>query len=117
MRRFLRQFSAGSVMLFAALHTLPAQSQYTSDIDIYSGVPSAVDLPNVLLIVDNTANWNQVFDTEKTALGNTFASLTPNRFRAGMMMFQQSGDSPDGGFVVAGIRPVDANYAGKLSSL
>jgi type IV pilus assembly protein PilY1 len=117
MGHFVRQLSAVAVMLFTALHSIPAQSQYTSDIDLYSGIPSQQDLPNVLIIVDNTANWNQVFDVEKDALKSTFSSLTPDRFRAGMAMFTQSGESPDGGFVLAGIRQVDSGYAGKLSNL
>ena len=36
----------------------PGHAQYTSDIDIYGSPSSSTDLPNVLFILDNSANWN-----------------------------------------------------------
>lgn len=117
MRTFLRQFSAVALSLAAAIATTPARSQYTSDIDIYSGAPSELDLPNVLVVIDNTANWNQVFEVEKKALKDTFTSLPVNRFRTGLMMFTQSSDSVEGAFVMSGIRTLDATYQPRLGSL
>lgn len=37
---------------------VPGHAQYTSDIDIYGGTPASGDVPNVLFILDNSANWN-----------------------------------------------------------
>ena len=52
MGTFLRQLSVVFLALCGALGSQPALSQYTSDIDIYSGAPSDQDLPNVLFVVD-----------------------------------------------------------------
>ena len=118
MRTFLRQLTAVALCLGAAIATTPARSQYTSDIDIYSGAPSELDLPNVLVIIDNTANWNQVFQVEKKALKDTFTSLPANKFRTGLMMFTQSSDSVEGAFVLSGIRTLDKDhYQPKLGAL
>ncbi|MBC5781663.1 hypothetical protein H8N03_01825 [Ramlibacter sp. USB13] len=114
MGRFLRQLSAVAAMLFAALHSTPALSQYTSDIDIYSGVPSQQDLPNVLILVDNGANWD--YRAMKTAFQSTFSSLPPDKFRVGMAMFTQR-SSEEGAFIWSGIRKLDANYREKLVNL
>lgn len=35
-----------------------AQAQYSSDIDIYASNSASSDLPNVLFVLDNSANWN-----------------------------------------------------------
>ena len=48
-------------LTFLALATglmvaVPGHSQYSSDIDIYSGPTAVNDAPNVLIVVDNTAN-------------------------------------------------------------
>lgn len=37
---------------------MPGHAQYTSDIDIYASPSASTDLPNVLFILDNSANWN-----------------------------------------------------------
>lgn len=75
------------------------------DIDLFLGNPAqdAADLPNVLIVLDNTANWNTAFDNEKAALVSTFQSLPVDKFRVGLMTF---GD-PDVGPVRAAIRPMN----------
>ena len=115
MGHFLRQLSAVAVTLFAALHSIPAQSQNTSDIDIYSGIPSTQDMPNVLIIVDNGANWDYL--ALKRAFKSTFSSLPVDKFRVGMAMFTQQSGTDGGAFVWAGIRPVDTGYRTKLVNL
>ena len=47
-----------AAFVLAAFCSTMAHAQYTSDIDIYAGISSANSAPNVLIIVDNTANWN-----------------------------------------------------------
>ena len=43
------------------------------DTDIFLANPSIIsNRPNVLLYIDNTANWNTAFANEKTALVNVF---------------------------------------------
>ena len=62
------------------------------DIELYSTkIDTPAERPNVLILLDNTANWSQSFDgstkfaAEKAALSATFLSLD-DRFNVGMMM-------------------------------
>ena len=93
--------------LFTALLLNPLASQ-AEDIDIYSGVTTSGGLPNVLIILDNSANWNTPFDAEKLALVSTVSGLN-NTVNLGLMMLAETGggnDSVDGGYVRFGIRPM-----------
>jgi type IV pilus assembly protein PilY1 len=120
MGHFMRQMAMVFLSLCGALSTLPAEAQYTSDIDIYSGIPSDLDLPNVLVLVDNTANWSSAFTQEMAALKTTFDSLPADRFRVGIMLFSESGNpnsNIEGGYVRAGIRTLSADYQTKLDAL
>ena len=82
-------------------------SSMAEDIDLFVGVPPA-DNPksNVLIILDNTANWNTAFENEKDALEDLFNGLGEDRanFNVGLMLF---GQSTDVGYVRAAIRPMD----------
>ena len=88
-----------------ALIQLPVAAE---DIDLFvQPPPDATDLPNVLIILDNTANWEQPFVNEKAALIDTVAALPANTFRVGLMMFTETGDpnnNIDGGYVRAAVR-------------
>ena len=81
----------------------PAQAQYTSDIDIYSGPAAVSDAPNVLIVLDNTANWSSAFTNEIAALVSTFNGLPVNRLNVGLMMFTETGSG-------------DSNTDGRLCS-
>lgn len=75
------------------------------DIDIFLANPSfTAERPNVLLMVDNTANWNQAFANEKSAMVTVVKSIS-NEFNVGLMLFNESGQ-PDnhGAYVRFGIR-------------
>jgi type IV pilus assembly protein PilY1 len=64
--------------------------------------------PNVLIFLDNTANWNNRFINEKLALSKVFANLT-DEFNVGVMMYTETGagnNGPDGGYVRAAVRPM-----------
>lgn len=105
----------------------PAQAQDKIGEDIYLfSVPktSSTDLPNVLFIVDNTANWESPFSAEKAALVNAFKALPADQFRVGLMMFTETGNgnsTTDGGYVRAAIRTMDKDsqikYADLINSL
>jgi type IV pilus assembly protein PilY1 len=105
---------------FALLVHLPGSAE---DIDLFVGIePSKTDLPNVLIMVDNTANWNQPFSAEMGALVNIFngLSLTPSKFRVGVMMFSETGNgnsNTDGSYVRAAIREMDAATATKYAAM
>lgn len=113
----LRRWALAAVGLLASMH---AFAQYTSDIDIYAGTPSAGAAPNVLIILDNTGNWSSPFPSEKEALITAFNALDLDRFRVGLMMFTETGgnDSGEGGgYVRAALRLLDADYKTKLNNL
>lgn len=78
------------------------------DIDLFMNpTPDSVDKPNVLIIVDNTANWEQAFANEMAALAETFNALPTDAFRIGILFSAETG-SPNnntaGGYVRAAIR-------------
>lgn len=91
------------------------------DIDLFVGSqPGANGLPNVLFIIDNTANWNQAFSNEMSALATVFNSLPVNadnsaRFNVGIMLATETG-SPNtnisGGYVRAAMRPMTGGATG-----
>lgn len=95
-------------LLLGALLTL--QPLHAEDIDLFVGTPpSATEAPNVLLVLDNTANWNTPFTNEMAALSSVVSALPADKFRVGVMMFTESGggnSGNDGAYVRAAIRPL-----------
>ncbi|WP_448682627.1 pilus assembly protein [Pseudomonas nicosulfuronedens] len=91
------------------------------DIDLFVGTPpNAADAPNVLIILDNTANWNTPFENEKAALVSVINALDPNEFRVGLMMFTETGGGDkgnDGAYVRAAIRLLDGSTKPKYQAL
>jgi type IV pilus assembly protein PilY1 len=95
------------------------------DIDLFVNKPAGSQLPNVLFIVDNTANWTQAFTNEISALTNTFNNLPVNtdgtaKFNVGVMFFTESGgsnNSTKGGYVRAAIRPMTATNKAKYAAM
>lgn len=101
------------------------------DIDLFVGVPAGEEseLPNVLFVVDNTANWGngkdpQPFTNLKSALASTLAGLPVDRFRVGVMLYNETGNpnsNVSGGYVRAAIRTMNETnrnaYIGLVDSL
>lgn len=91
------------------------------DIDLFVGTPpNSADAPNVLIILDNTANWNTPFTNEKAALVSVINGLQANKFRVGLMMFTESGNGnkgDDGAYVRAAIRLFDSANKTKYQAL
>ncbi|BEP40881.1 pilus assembly protein [Variovorax sp. V15] len=104
-----------------ALTALPAGPAHAEDIDLFVGYnPSAAQAPNVLFVLDNTANWNQPFTAEMTALASAFESLKANKFKVGLMMFTETGQgnsNSDGGYVRAAVRTLDDGTKIKYGAL
>ncbi|MBF0179030.1 MAG: hypothetical protein HQM03_03270, partial [Magnetococcales bacterium] len=77
------------------------------DTDLFLSNPNiTADRPNVLIVLDNTANWNQPFVNEKSALVSVVQNLN-DIFNVGLMMFPETGnpnDNVDGGYVRFAIR-------------
>ncbi len=94
-----------------ALFQLPVAAE---DIDLFiQPPPDAADLPNVLIILDNTGNWSAPFVNEIDALKDTLEALPSNQFRVGLMLFTETGEPnnpiDDGGYVRAAIRAITAS--------
>src|SRR5687767_7178933 len=105
-------------ILLACCWMLHGQLARAEDIDLFVQPPQCgTGLPNVLIVLDNTANWGrnvggqENWINERAALIVTLASLPPDRFRIGIMMFDETGGSNDnvgGGYVRAAIRDMSA---------
>jgi len=80
------------------------------DIDLFIGAQSSTgEQPQVLFIIDNTANWTQAFDNEMAALRNVFSSLPADKVQIGVMLAAETSNSDSnvpGGYVRAAIRPM-----------
>jgi type IV pilus assembly protein PilY1 len=77
------------------------------DTDLFLANPAYSSLrPNVLIFLDNTANWNSRFINEKLALSKVFTDFSDN-FNMGLMMYTETGagnGGPDGAYVRAAVR-------------
>lgn len=115
MKRFVLKAALAAMLAFAAL---PSQAE---DIDLFVNAnPNEADLPNVLFIMDNTANWNQAFVNEMAALVNTFNNLPDDKFRIGILFANETGDPNNnitGGYVRAAIRTMNATNKTKYATL
>jgi type IV pilus assembly protein PilY1 len=75
--------------------------------------------PNVLIFLDNTANWNSRFINEKLALSKVFTNST-DQFNVGLMMYTETGSGnggPDGAYVRAAVRPMTAANRLRMAAL
>ena len=89
--RLLRNAFAAVALTLAAPAGFGAFDPVNDDTDIFLADPSFnAERPNVLIILDNTANWNQPFVAEKTALVNVVGSLGSG-LNVGLGMFTETG--------------------------
>ena len=65
-------------------------------LDLRSPPFGDTDVPNVLIILDNTANWNSAFTNEMAALSSVVSGLPADKFRVGLMAFTETGSSNSG---------------------
>lgn len=110
-------FLAAALFAAATLHAAPAGAE---DIDLFRYSPAnSAPPPNVLFMVDNSANWEQdIAGTEKrvmihNALESVFSdtSVTPDdSMSVGVMTFAH-GNDPKGGKVVEHVRLLDDDSA------
>ncbi|BEP35601.1 hypothetical protein GmRootV59_25720 [Variovorax sp. V59] len=110
-KNFFRSLCA-TAMLMLGLGSAQAE-----DIDLFVGYnQTTTSAPNVLFVVDNTANWTPLFAAEMNALASAFESLPTSKFRVGVMMFSETGggnSNIDGAYLRAGVRLL--NDANKLN--
>ena len=104
------------LLTLVPLITLAGSASRAQDVELFGGLnPASTALPNVLIIVDNTANWNttvagtQAWDPELTALSNTILGLNArglgSSIRVGLMLLTPGGS--DGGYVRYSIRQMN----------
>lgn len=108
--------------LLAAILISVSTTVLAEDIDLFVGAapPTAADAPNVLIIMDNTANWSTAFTNEKAALVSVLSGLAQDRFKVGLMMFSETGagnSNPDGAYVRAALRLMNATNKPLYQSL
>jgi len=113
--------SAWMKILLVAFSLLVHLSSSAEDIDLFVGAsPTAADAPNVLFIIDNTANWNNAFTNEMASLKRVFDNLPLNKFRIGFLMFSETGGAnsgSDGAYVRAALRLMDSTNRPLYSAL
>src|SRR5687768_10342030 len=109
--------------LAAAALSLGCASALAEDIDIFTGNPPEGDKPNILIILDSSANWNATlgpnpcsagltkFDAEICALTKTINSFKKD-IRLGLMMFAETGEN--GGYVRFAVRNVGEETADSI---
>ena len=75
-----------------ALAMLPLHAAHAEDTDIFRVNPD-VDSgrPNILIILDNTANWSNPFTSEIAALLSVFNGIVDDKYNVGLMLFTETG--------------------------
>ncbi|MBI4195794.1 MAG: hypothetical protein HY526_12030 [Betaproteobacteria bacterium] len=118
-RRFLCSLLS-ALLAFTPPLAYPAFDPVNDDTDIFLANPNITsNNPNILILLDNTANWNQPFVNEKNALSSVIDSLKDN-FNVGLMLFPETGapnDNTDGGYVRFAVRQMKGDPQRKLSDL
>ena len=120
-----RRLAAGVATASLALFQTPAGAE---DIDLFvqpAGENGGV--PNVLILLDNTANWEQPFEAEIAAITEAVSALEvvdddgeDVLFRLGLMMFTETGNpnnNIEGGYVRSAVRNLDEDYKAKFIAL
>lgn len=112
-----------TVLMLGASVALAVFDPVNDDTDIFLANPSiAAERPNVLIIVDNTANWNQAFANEKNALVQVINGLT-DQYNVGLMVMSKAGfkrtgpTGADGAFVRSHVRQMTLANKGRLATI
>ncbi len=104
---FIAIACACMALVVGAGSALAAFDPVNDDTDLFLANPTyAAQRPNVLIFLDNTANWNSRFDNEKVGLATVFNGLSDS-YNVGLMMYTETGSGnggPDGGYVRAAVR-------------
>ena len=91
------------------------------DTDIFLANPTiSATRPNVVILLDNTANWNTPFATEKQALINIANSLITDAFNVGLAMFVETGggnDSQDGAYMRFAVRQMTPTNKARFTTV
>jgi Tfp pilus tip-associated adhesin PilY1 len=119
-KRFLCLVLSATLTL-SPLAAYPAYDPVNDDTDLFLANPNITSQrPNVLLVLDNTANWNTPFTNEKNALVQVVNGLDDGLFNVGLMMMVETGspnDNTDGGYVRFAVRQMTGAAKTNLASL
>ena len=121
-KTLLTHFCLG-VLLALAGGLPPAYADFdpvNDDTDIFLANPDLpANRPNVLIYVDNTANWNTAFTNEMAALKGVVDNLSDS-FNVGLFFFPETGspnDSEDGGYAKFAVRQMTQANKAVLSEM
>src|SRR5436190_17470612 len=101
--------------------SLPALGDDTELFNVNPDLLAVNSAPNVLIILDNSANWDSASQhwpdnggkqgaAEIAALKNIIAGLPSTaNINLGLMLFVKSSSNPAGGYVRYAVRPMNAN--------
>lgn len=114
-------------LLFAATFAAVPLAGMAEDIDLFKGGSAITgQKPNVLIVLDNSANWNRSDqgwpvgkqgESELQAISNVMGSLTGD-VRVGLMAFVKgAGSDKSGGYVRFAVRDMDATNRAAIQSL
>ena len=129
--KLLRQ--ALYLALAASLAWIPVRQAAAEDIDLFVGNIPDSDKPNILLILDNSANWNAASQhwpggvkqgqSELKALRTVVNEIRPadstsSKVNLGLMMFTAGqGSDIDGGYIRFHIRPMTQTNVDALAEM
>ena len=112
-----------AVLMLGGTIALAAFDPVNDDTDIFLANPNIpAERPNVLLVIDNTANWNSAFANEKNAMVQVVNGLT-DQYNVGLMIMsdaniKRSGSTADdGAFVRYHVRQMTTTNKTALSNL
>lgn len=107
--------------LIGALAASACWNAPAEDIDLFIGAQSSSGgQPQVLFIIDNTANWTQAFKNEMGALTELFHDLPADKIQVGVMLAAETSSSDSnvqGGYVRAAIRPMSQDVKDKYAAM
>lgn len=116
----------GARLLLWGLLVLAGGAQ-AQDTDLFmTNNPNSNVRPNVLIVLDNTANWSQntggvtKFSWEQSALSAVVNGFNEGAFNVGLMLFSERGDgnaAVSGGYVRSAIREMTAANKSTLQQL
>jgi len=112
-----------TVIMLGATVALAVFDPVNDDTDIFLANPTiAAERPNVLIVVDNSANWNSPFDNEKNALVQVINGLT-DQYNVGLMIMSDANikrtgpGTDDGAYVRAHVRQMTAQNKSALATI
>src|SRR5258706_7734235 len=120
MKHALKRFLLALGLLAFCAAPFAVFDPVNDDSDLFRNNPNIpAERPNVLIILDNTANWNTAFTNEKAAFVSVVNALDSS-FNVGWMMYPETGggnDSIDGAYVRFAMRQMDPTNKAALSGI